>query len=494
MSRPKDRMLSAPQATPDELAAIQALAKKQKLQQTAEAHERARQEKIGHIAGLDPATATISDCKEAAREHAKWCQKRLAEFFLAGLSEEQIREELAHYCHEQGLSAPDTDGDLPAIRRMTCVMWWRRRILRVMVEAIETLATGRLIGKGIGLYASTRGVTFIRRRNQLTQAAIEKSSAINLETGEIVKLDELMACTLSNPELRRHEMMARIHGLEAMARERGQAAQFWTITTPSRFHARIVTGAGSVANPQWDGSTPRNASLYLSGVWARTRAKWHRAGLHITGIRVSEPHHDGTPHWHILAFGEPEELARASAILQEYALQDDGDEPGAAIHRFKSVTIDPARGSAAGYVAVYVAKSIHLAAEEIREGEDGGTLADNLERVKAWASARRIRQFQFFGALAAGVWRALRRAIAEPSAPTLSDAVECAKSGDVAGATQAVQAAGGVRLAREEGTGFLARIGRYGDRMIGHVVGIIAATGEAITVAVSHWEIQWGIA
>jgi hypothetical protein len=83
-------------------------------------------------------------------------------------------------------------------------------------------------------------------------------------------------------------------------------------------------------------------------------------------------------------------------ILRAYALADCPDEPGAAEHRFTVERIDSARGSAAGYVAKYVAKNIdgHGLSEDDETGEAGATAA---QRIVAWARLWGIRQFQFFG-------------------------------------------------------------------------------------------------
>ncbi|MDO8343796.1 MAG: replication endonuclease [Cellvibrio sp.] len=37
--------------------------------------------------------------------------------------------------------------------------------------------------------------------------------------------------------------------------------------------------------------------------------------------------------------------------MQHYALQTDGDEPGAQQYRFKAIPIDKSKGSAVGYIA-----------------------------------------------------------------------------------------------------------------------------------------------
>lgn len=58
--------------------------------------------------------------------------------------------------------------------------------------------------------------------------------------------------------------------------------------------------------------------------------------LQLFGVRVVEPHHDGTPHWHMMLFCKPEQRKQITEIMRRYALKEDGDERGAAAQRFEA--------------------------------------------------------------------------------------------------------------------------------------------------------------
>ena len=169
-------------------------------------------------------------------------------------------------------------------------------------------------------------------------------------------------------------------------------------------HACLHHGA---INPRYDGTTVLQAHEYLTHQWALIRAELHRQGIQPYGFRVVEPHHDGTPHWHLLLFMPDKHREAMRKVMRHYALLDSGDEPGAQEHRFKAVAIDPEKGTAAGYIAKYIAKNIDgYALDQDLYGNDAAKAS---ERITAWANTWGIRQFQQIGGPSVTVWRQLRK-------------------------------------------------------------------------------------
>jgi hypothetical protein len=338
-----------------------------------------------------------------------------------------IRQRMASLPARYGIEAPGGHiEDEGAIRRMTDPHWWRRGLRRVQARALEgaAIALG-FVHRNAEIYASTPTVE--RRGQQLRRNAdaLDGMDVVNMDTGEAFKLSEIAARSIANPKIRHGELMTRIAGFEAVAKGIGHCAEFVTLTCPSRFHAMRQVEGKAEANPNHTGETPREAQGYLSKIWQRIRAKLARMKAEIYGFRIAEPHHDGTPHWHMVLFMERSAAATVRAVIMDYALRDSGTEPGAATNRVQFVNIDPERGSAAGYVAKYISKNIEGGRYKVQGDLEGMDAVMPTNRVEAWASTWGIRQFQQIGGPPVGIWRELRRLDANGS---YSATIEAARS------------------------------------------------------------------
>lgn len=337
-----------------------------------------------------------------------------------------LRKRMAEYVRTFGIEPPlqtiDTEtgeiggiSDRGAIKRMADDLWWRRRLRTVQGRAIEAEAI-RLgyVHKKSEIYASNATVSRRMQQKKRNQKALENTVATN-QHGDEFTLAELAAKAVSNPTIRRGELMTRIAGFEAVARGLGHVAAFFTVTCPSRMHPKRTAPNGTVLeNPKFDGTTPREAQKYLSGMWAKTRAAFARARVAVYGFRIAEPHHDGAPHWHLLLFMAASVKADVFSIFSKYARKENAEElasPQAKAARFLVKVIEWGRGSAAGYIAKYVSKNIDGGGYQVQGDIEGGAhdAYTPSHRVEAWASAWGIRQFQQIGGAPVGVWRELRR-------------------------------------------------------------------------------------
>lgn len=417
-----------------------------------------------------PLDASDACIRRAAQRLAAYCVAP-----VPGAADDM--ECLAHLyrvCRLQHVEPPALDPSKPAgpvIARLAHPRWWRRR-LRVSVarRTEERRIAAGVVHRAAQCYCSDSGVYRRRESAKRNSDMMRLMIAVN-EHGESFTVGDLAEKSTSNPVLRRNELMTRCKGLETIADARGDRGLFVTWTLPSRFHAVLSSGH---RNPNYDRSTPRAGSAFFGLQWARVRAalakavipavkkkngeiKWPELrGLRLYGIRVAEPHHDETPHWHLLLFAPLRWHRMIAATIAQYAFVE-GDEPGAKKARIDAKLIqkgiDPATGkerSAVGYVAKYLAKNVdgfqvEIAMEKGADGElhftgDGATAA---ERIRAWASTWGIRQFQFFGTPPVTIWRELRRLDGEVGFGAMEAARAAADAGDYAAHVQAI---GGVSV------------------------------------------------
>ncbi|EEH8408702.1 replication endonuclease [Salmonella enterica] len=340
----------------------------------------------------------------------------------------------------------------PAIARMFNDVWWRGRLRRIAAAWREHLQiTVGNVSKKKHAYASKNCVTDWREQKRRTREFL-KGLDLEDEDGNRISLIEKFDGSVANPAIRRCELMTRIRGFENICNELGYVGEFYTLTAPSKYHATTKAG---YRNSKWNGASPSDTQSYLAGLWARIRAKLHREEIRIFGIRVAEPHHDGTPHWHMLMFMLPEDVERVRLIIRDYAWEEDRHElksDKAKKARFYAEAIDPEKGSATGYVAKYISKNIDgYALDGEIDDESGELLKETAPAVSAWAARWHIRQFQFIGGAPVTVYRELRRLADTEAAHGLSvefAAVhDAADAGDWAGY---VNAQGGPFVRRDD--------------------------------------------
>lgn len=220
-------------------------------------------------------------------------------------------------------------------------------------------------------------------------------------------LDKVMSST-ANPKIARLELTTRAAGFQEIADEMGLVGMFYTLTAPSKCHAMHI--ASGKRNDKYRNADPRSTQKYLCKVWARTRAAWKRRGIRTFGFRTAEPHHDSTPHWHLVLWFRPEDVEEATEVFRMHALREDGNEPGADEHRFKAEREDKSRGRAIGYIVKYISKNIDgYGMDGEVDKETGNPIKEEARRVRAWASRWGIRQFQQIGGAPVTTWRELRR-------------------------------------------------------------------------------------
>lgn len=396
---------------------------------------------------------------------------------------------LEQHCGRWGVAPPAAAVPYgPAMARMCCSRWWLRRLRRAHGRRCDGAAIqAGMVKRGLWIYATQDAVERRQAQRRRNARAIDKAIVSCEATGEELSLADVVAGSIANPEVKRAELMTRIKGCDAIAYEKGAACEFWTLTAPSEYHAQRIVGGVAVPNPAYSGKTPKEGQDYLSRVWARARAAWKRRGLEVFGLRTAEPHHDGCPHWHLIAYGSRRDLRFARRLLRVYALRQNGSEEGARQHRFNYLEAKAGTKGAA-YAAKYVSKNIDgkgLEGDIDQEGQK--KISASVKRVDSWASVWGIRQFQFFGCPPISAWRVLRR-IRQPFAVVgsmLERARAAADDSDFAGYWRAA-VAGGLSLIYRAAD----RLTVYGDAAASKIVGVAEGARRAL-LPDKDWAINW---
>jgi hypothetical protein len=392
-----------------------------------------------------------------------------------------------------------------AIARLTDENWWLRKLNKAYLHYQEHAAI--IIGKvrsGVSPYVSNHAFKEWQQRKQAAAAWLNEMRVVNDEHGLELSLADAVAASVANPEVRRAELMVRMRGFEDLAIEQGFVGEFYTWTSPSRFHSwkKSIKGP-TYSNKKYDGANPKETQAYLCHQWAKCRSKMARENIEVFGFRVVEPHHDGTPHWHLLLFFKPEQLRLARSIMRKYALEHDKHDLAPAKGkksprhqgykpRFDFKTIDPAKGSATGYIAKYIAKNIdgHMVDDD-HEAETSGK--QGARNVAAWSSTWNIRQFQQIGGPSVTVWRELRRL---REAIDFDDVVERARSAaDGSNWARYVEVMGGTFCKRADRPVQLAKAIQettnvYGEE-VSKIMGILSQENHTtINTRLDGWEIR----
>lgn len=382
------------------------------------------------------------------------------------------------------------------LARLKCVKFWRRVLRGVFAKTVETCSIGLgLVHKQQDIYVSNQSVARHTQQILSSEKVLDQTYLEN-EYGQQVSIKELAKKGAANKDIRLAELMTRISGMDAIAQDLGHDGLFVTVTCPSRMHKwRQAPNGIDMPNPRYDDTTPREAQDYLCKQFNKLGAALARAGVERYGFRVVEPHHDGCPHWHLLIFYKPitrdGDKARAvmRRLFRKYFLDNDSaTERGAEQRRITYKPIDRTKGSAASYIAKYISKN--TTGFQLEFDLYGHPIVSTVQRVAAWASTWRVRQFQQLGGAPVGVWRELRRINPQavegvPLPDELRTAMNGVNVGQIGGRLalgyQAyTMAQGGPCVARKDMRIRLLKqesgdIGRYGEVKAPDVIGVQAS-------------------
>jgi hypothetical protein len=410
----------------------------------------------------------------------------------------------------------------PIINRFLDYRIWKRKLLSLQKITLQNVCRElRQVHYLRSPYSSDLSLKRHKQRKANNKAYLESQIAVNQDGYEATLLD-LSDRSTSNPKHRRTELIVTTKGQEVLAKSLGMMGVFITPTLHSAMHrmTKITDKKGKVIkvipNPKWDGSTPKDGHNYLlKKFWQPASAKLKRNNIQYFGLRVPEPHHDGTPHWHLLLFIFPDDYESLKEILTEYALRTDPDEKGASERRitFERIKegINPETGleySAVGYVIKYICKNVdgymidnQIHMTDTHKDWHQTNPYESAEKIETWARDNGIRQFQRLGVTSVQLYREFRR-LGEQDGH-LETIRQAAADGDWAAF---VMAMGGPFVPRKEqmvsiaygkgnklnkDTGEIIPVlkTRYGDDAKDRVIGVLYA-GMTVLSRINFWEIK----
>lgn len=314
----------------------------------------------------------------------------------------------------------DDDFYLGLIARSLDDSVWLKAINQGVTIAFESArrAAG-MVSPHVSPYASYSACEWLKER-QKKQADWIESMTLKSECGEELELKDVHAASNANQVNRRNELMTQLRGLQEYADASGHIALFGTLTAAGRYHRLKKHGKYFIENQNWNGEYPVAAHEWISTSWKRFRSAADKLNLTYYGMRVVEPHVDGTPHWHGVFFVPKEQVKTFTQLLTDYQCQRDEDELvtkdnkpkySAIKARCKIDEIDRSKGDAVSYIAKYISKNID--GHKLTGSKDLDSnlvdLVESIVNVTAWSRAYRFRQFQFQKTPSVTVWRELRR-------------------------------------------------------------------------------------
>jgi hypothetical protein len=444
-------------------------------------------------------TIGVSDIEDLSEKYASVCKSQYEQAYECKESVHKAVVSLRMYVCMRGIDDPfpkdwankPEKKLLPIVKRLCDEHWWKRVIRKILNTKIETVLRDLgYVKKQTAPYISNFSLAKYKQ-GKVRQSDYIDSNLVVSEHGEYFPLRLAVDSSVSNPKVQRAELMTRMRGVEDIARELGLTPLFITMSCPSKYHAYY--GQSGRLNPKFQGFTPKQAQDYLLKTFSQIRADLHKKKIKMAGFRICEPHHDGTPHFHLLLYVYPEHAEAVSQIFTKHCLKEDGDEKGALENRCDVKKLDLDDRSPTGYIAKYIAKNIDGDSVGV-DHESGEDSASSSLRVKAWASIWGIRQFQAIGNTPQTIYREFRRlpkALTEEYPKQAEQARKAADEGDYA---EFIRANGGLFVSRKE-LPFRAmhvmreKVSQYGQD-IKKLVGIIINTGQELITRDTNYMIM----
>ncbi|EKD9042787.1 replication endonuclease [Vibrio parahaemolyticus] len=289
-----------------------------------------------------------------------------------------------------------------AFLRLKSYTYCSRKLARlVLLEMLYSAQEKKEIGGTSGKSYATDLMKNYRKMQNAYNSEFLASKKIDVN-GKSISLLEI-SCSIQK---RISELYAKTKGLENRATEMGYGWAFLTMTASAHLHSNPTKGRSS-----WNKSNANAAKEELQNSWSAFGKEISNLGYpmkegHIFGMRVVEPHQDGTPHWHMIVFYDldlEERLFSDSGLFQKHFNRGSQHSLKIVIGEIdKSGNLENV-ASAATYCFKYITKAIggdFINEHGIRSYDDNLNASNanaTVDAIEAWRAATGSRAYQMFG-------------------------------------------------------------------------------------------------
>lgn len=315
---------------------------------------------------------------------------KFSDFRCAGTILDKLYEYYIDFTTISHAAAKDFEGremegkDKATLKRLKRIV---RRVARKQRE-MHLLKT-RKIGEAGEVYCSSELLAYQKERDIEQQEFIDNSEIVYSADGVEQKVP-LSQFALTD-ERKASEIYMKVKDLEKVADTKGYIALFTTFTCPAEFHSNPTNGRNC-----WDGSTPREASDWLSKRLVALNKDRERHDIQTLGMWCKEAHKDQCVHMHSMFFVRPDQADDLISLIHKHYSHSENAVKIVHISEEEAKKTGKEFASPASYITKYVIKSLREKSDESMK---------NKAVARLWG----FRMYGFFGKTQTILWRAFDR-------------------------------------------------------------------------------------
>mgnify|MGYP000586018011 CR=1 FL=1 len=341
-------------------------------------------------------TITIKQLHMHISEIVQLCTKYKKNFKKGSISNFDLLKKIEKLIALMGLSPRKGKSLFGDINRYCSPKWWSRKLKCLYLQSKERVAHYlRLVNDKLDKYLTSENFDILRENRARNQVYFDSLVATD-ELDTKLNFSDVVSSSLANPKNRKAEIVTRLKGSEKYAEKYGYKSDLITFTCPSKYHA---VSHPNIKNANYDNSSIWEAKEYLTKQWARIRTKLQKLNVDYYGFRVVEPHHDGTPHWHLIIFSKENQRQCLHDCIQNHIVKGATHKQ----HLLDIKPVDKKKGSAEGYLVKNITEKVDFT------GKKNIPSSEELSRINEWGTLWKVHQFEPFGGPKAGMWREARR-------------------------------------------------------------------------------------